>query len=114
RQGRAVGEEGKAAARRLEERLCEAEAEGRPRQAAAHIEEAWREFLAERWQIPAASPTPRWREILTRQGADPETARELGELADDLQYLRQAPQLSAVGALQSEALSRSRRLLRRL
>ncbi|MEA2694908.1 MAG: hypothetical protein QOJ16_4295 [Acidobacteriota bacterium] len=101
-------------ARRLEERLREAEAEGRPRQAAAHIEAAWRDFLAESWKIPAASPTPRWREIVMARGADPEAARELGELADDLQYLRQAPQLSAAGALQSEALARSRRLLRRL
>jgi hypothetical protein len=102
------------AARRLEDRLRTAEAEGRPRQAALHIEEAWREFLADRWQIPEASPVLRWREILTQRGADPEAARELGELADDLQYLRQAPQLSAVGALQGEALDRSRRLLRRL
>jgi hypothetical protein len=101
-------------ARRLAERLREAEAEGRPRQAAAHIEEAWRDFLAESWEIPAASPALRWREILAARGADPEAARELGELADDLQYLRQAPQLSAVGALRSEALARSRRLLRRL
>ncbi len=102
------------AARRLEERLREAEAEGRPRQAAAHIESAWRDFLTESWKIPAASPAPRWREILAARGADPEAARELGELADDLQYLRQAPQLSAAGSLQNEALVRSRRLIRRL
>jgi hypothetical protein len=102
------------AARRLAERLREAETEGRPRQAAAHIEAAWRDFLSESWEIPAASPAPRWREILAARGADPEAARELGELADDLQYLRQAPQLSAAGVLQSEALARSRRLLRRL
>jgi hypothetical protein len=102
------------AARRLEERLREAEAEGRPRQAAAHIESAWRDFLTESWKIPAASPAPRWREILAARGADPEAARELGELADDLQYLRQAPQLSAAGSLQNEALARSRRLIRRL
>jgi oxygen tolerance protein BatD len=105
---------GQVSARRLEERLREAAAEGRPRQAAAHIEWAWRDFLAERWKIPVASPAPRWRELLTDRGADPQAARELGELADDLQYLRQAPQLSAVGALQSEAVERSRRLIRRL
>jgi hypothetical protein len=106
--------EDRPAARRLEERLREAEAEGRPRQAAAHIESAWRDFLTESWKIPAASPAPRWREILAARGADPEAARELGELADDLQYLRQAPQLSAAGSLQNEALARSRRLIRRL
>ncbi|HZF07633.1 MAG TPA: BatD family protein [Thermoanaerobaculia bacterium] len=102
------------AARRLEEQLREAEALGRPRQAAAHIEDAWRSFLAERWKIPEASPAPRWRELVAARGAHPEAARELGELADELQYLRQAPQLSAVGALESEALGRSRRLIRRL
>jgi hypothetical protein len=106
--------ENRPAARRLAERLRAAEAEERPRQAAAHIEAAWRDFLAESWKIPTASPAPRWREILAARGADPEAARELGELADDLQYLRQAPQLSTVGALQGEALARSRRLLRRL
>ncbi len=106
--------ENRPAARRLAERLRAAEAEERPRQAAAQIEAAWRDFLAESWKIPAASPAPRWREILAARGADPEAARELGELADDLQYLRQAPQLSTVGALKSEALARSRRLLRRL
>jgi hypothetical protein len=104
----------RAAAERLLARLREAEAEGRPRQAAAHIEEAWREYLAASWELPAASPALRWRELLASRGADPEAARELGELADDLQYLRQAPQLSAAGALQGEALARSRRLLRRL
>ena len=102
------------AARRLEEQLREAETEGRPRQAAAHIESAWRDFLTEIWKIPAASPAPRWREIVAARGADPDAARELGELADDLLYLRQAPQLSAAGSLQSEALARSRRLIRRL
>jgi hypothetical protein len=64
--------------------------------------------------VPAASPALRWREHLSARGADPEAARELGELADDLQYLRQAPQLSAAAALQGEALARSRRLVRRL
>src|SRR5262249_41071849 len=90
--------EGRAAAQRRLTELREAEAEGRPRQAAAHIEDAWRSFLAARWEIPEASPAPRWRELVAAKGADPEAARELGELADELQYLRQAPQLSAVGA----------------
>jgi hypothetical protein len=35
-------------------------------------------------------------------------------LAGDLHYLRYAPQLSATGELIAEAVSRSRRLLRRL
>lgn len=95
-------------------KLREAEAETRPRQAAARIEEVWREHLAARWDIPPGTPSPRWREMLAGQGADPAAAEELVRLADDLHYLRYAPQLSATGELISEAVSRSRRLLRRL
>lgn len=94
--------------------LRAAAAEGRPRQAAARIEEAWRTFLARRWEIPPVTPSPRWGELLLDRGADAEAAAELARLADDLQYLRYAPQLSAVENLSAEALSRSRRLLRRL
>jgi hypothetical protein len=39
---------------------------------------------------------------------------ELGQLLDDLEYLRYAPQLSTTGTLRSEVLARCRRLLRRL
>jgi hypothetical protein len=111
----AAPDQGAASARVLaERRLREAAAEGRPRQAAARIEEAWREFLARRWDIPPATPSPRWGEALRACGADPEVAAELLRLADDLHYLRYAPQLSATEMLSSEAISRSRRLLRRL
>jgi hypothetical protein len=98
----------------MERRLRDAAAEARPRQAAAHIEEAWRAFLIQRWEIPAGTPTPRWGELLRARGADAEAAEELVHLADDLHYLRYAPQLSATETLMAEALSRSRRLLRRL
>jgi hypothetical protein len=94
--------------------LLAAAAESRPRQAAARIEEAWRGFLAERWEIPAATPPPRWGALLRDRGADPQAADDLVRLADDLLYLRYAPQLSAVESLSAEALSSSRRLLRRL
>jgi hypothetical protein len=94
--------------------LLAAAAESRPRQAAARIEEAWRGFLAERWEIPAGTPPPRWGALLRDRGADPQAAEDLGRLADDLHYLRYAPQLSAVENLSAEALSCSRRLLRRL
>jgi hypothetical protein len=94
--------------------LVNAAAESRPRQAAARIEEAWRTFLARRWDLPPTAPLPRWSELLRERGADPEAAAELGRLVDDLHYLRFAPQLSATENLTTEALSRSRRLLRRL
>ena len=95
-------------------RLREAAAETRPRQAAARIEEVWREHLAARWDIPSGTPSTRWRELLAGRGADPAAADELVRLADDLHYLRYAPQLSATGELIGDAVSRSRRLLQRL
>ena len=95
-------------------RLREAAAEARPRQAAARIEEVWREHLAARWDIPSGTPSARWRELLAGRGADPAAADELVRLADDLHYLRYAPQLSATGELIGDAVSRSRRLLQRL
>lgn len=97
-----------------EQHLKETEGEVRPRQAAARIEQAWRELLAARWGVPAGTPSTRWGEELRARGADPAAAEELARLADDLHYLRYAPQLSATGTLSTEALSRSRRLLRSL
>jgi BatD DUF11 like domain len=94
--------------------LREAAVDLRPRQAAGCIEEALREFLSRRWGVPPGTPPPRWGEVLRAHGADPDAAEELDRLAGDLHYLRHAPQLSATEALGSEALARSRRLLRRL
>jgi hypothetical protein len=95
-------------------RLREAEGEERPRQAAARIEEAWRDYLAARWSLPPGTASTVWAERLAAQGAEREAARELVQLADDLHYLRYAPQLSATETLRREAVERSRRLLRRL
>jgi hypothetical protein len=97
-----------------EQRLREAETETRPRQAAARIEEAWRELLAARWQVPSGAPPARWAEALASRGADPAATAELRRLVEDLHYLRHAPQLSETGDLVHEAVDRSRRLLRRL
>ena len=98
----------------VEQRLLEAESESRPRHAAARIEEAWRELLAARWEIPSGTPSSRWGEALAARGAEPAAAAELFRLAEDLHYLRYAPQLSETGDLVTEAVDRSRRLLRRL
>ncbi len=105
---------GAAAGRRLAEELRNVETEERPRRAAARIEESCRDFLAERWDIPATTPPCRWREVLATRGVGPESLNEVGRLAEDLEYLRHAPQLSATGSLRDETLSRCRRLLRRL
>lgn len=105
---------GREARHRLEHGLREAAAETRPRQLAARIEESWRGFLEARWEIPPGTPTTRWADLLTERGADPEAARELVALADDLHYLRYAPQLSSCDTLCREVLERCRRLSRRL
>ena len=99
---------------KMEEVLREAERETRPRQAAARIEETWREHLAERWDIPPGTPSTRWAALLEERGADPEAARELVRLADDLHYLRYAPQLSTCDSLLREVTGRCRRLVRTL
>jgi hypothetical protein len=99
---------------RLEHGLKEAGQESRPRQAAARIEEAWRDFLAERWEIPPGTPSTRWADLLIARNADPDAAHELVRLADDLHYLRYAPQLSTCGSMVGEVLDRCRKLLRRL
>jgi hypothetical protein len=98
----------------MEERFREAAAESRPRAAAARLEDAWRELLAERWDIPLGTPAARWGRMLAEQGADLAATEELVQLAEDLHYLRFAPQLSETGSLVAEAIDRSRRLLRRL
>ena len=102
------------ARRRLEHGIEEAGQESRPRQAAARIEEAWRDFLAERWEIPTGTPSTRWADLLIQQNVDPDAAHELVRLADDLHYLRYAPQLSTCDSLVGEVLDRSRKLLRKL
>ncbi len=100
--------------RRFAEILREAEAEERPRQMALRLEEAWRDLLARRWEVSPAAPPSRWRELLADQGVEAEALDELDLLIEDLRYLRSAPQLSTTDALRGDAISRSRRLLRRL
>jgi len=102
------------ASRKLAAGLRQAETEERPRQVAARIEEAWHDFLAERWGFPVATPPSHWRGLLADRGVDAETLEEMGRLVEDLQYLRNAPQLSAAGSLRDETLRRCRHLLRRL
>ena len=110
RHGEALGEE----ARRMEEALRQAGSEERTRQMAVRVEEAWRDLFHRCWGIPRETPPSRWRELLAGQGVGEESLGELGLLIEDLRYLRSAPQLSTTDALRADALTRSRRLLRRL
>jgi hypothetical protein len=102
------------ARRRLAERLRQAVGEERPRAAAALVEEAWRDYLDERWRLPPGVASTQWAQELAARGADRDAAAQLVRLADDLHYLRYAPQLSSTETLQRDLVERSRRLLRAL
>lgn len=88
--------------------------EERPRRAAAGLERAWREFLAEALGVPEAVPAARWPDKLRERGVSREACRDLRELLDDLHYLRFAPELSATSALAGDLATRSERLAREL
>ena len=94
--------------------LGTAASDERPRQAAAAIETLWRDFLAERWEIPPGTPSPQWGQLLQQKGVHESNAKELVQLADDLHYLRYAPKLSSTEELRQELVSRSRKLARAL
>ncbi len=109
---RSANDNARPARRRLLARLGEAAGEPRPRQAAAEIENAWREFLHDRWEIPPGSPSTQWGELLVDRGMASDGAQALVKLADDIHYLRYAPKLSSISELQEELLERSRKLAR--
>ncbi len=100
--------------KQLLQRLKLAAEEDQPRRAAAEIEDAWREFLDVRWGLPKGSASTQWGNLLAAKGAPRVAADELVALADDLHYLRYAPQLSSTAELQRELLQRSRKLARAL
>jgi len=84
------------------------------RQAAAELEEAWRQHLAARFRIPPGTPVSSWTDRLLAERADAGSARRLAELAHELHYLRYAPELSAADTLLADALETSHRLARAL
>jgi len=98
----------------VEQKLREAAREDRPRHAAALVEEGWRGYLAGRCGLPVTTPAARWSAVLAAQGMASDLADEVARLAEELHYLRYAPQLSTTGAVRDEMLARSRQLLRRL
>lgn len=105
---------GRSARRTLLEQLKDAGRHDDPRRAAATVEDAWRAYLEQRWEIPTGTPSPRWREALTAHGVAGPEADQLVKLADDLHYLRYAPKLSSTDDLRRELLERSRKLARSL
>jgi hypothetical protein len=106
--------EHRAALHRLERHLDQTPTHERPRQAAAELEEAWRTFLRDRWDVAPGTPSTQWREELERHGAHHKASEELERMSEDLHYLRYAPQLSSTEALQQELVQRSRQILKSL
>ncbi len=100
--------------RRLLARLAAVRHETRPRQAAERIEEAWREYLAERWHLPSGAPISEWGHLLAGQGVRPAEAEELAAFLADVHQLRFAPELAATEALSGDLVERSRALARAL
>jgi hypothetical protein len=98
----------------LQHHLRQAGAKIKPREAAALIEDGWRHFLEARWNIPTGTPSTQWGRLLSETGAPADAAEALVQLADDLHYLRYAPQLSDTAALQEELILRSTKLGRTL
>ena len=100
--------------RALLDRLRSATSERRPRQAAAEIETAWREYLSSRYGLPPGVASTQWGRHLAEQGVDAAVAEDLVALADDLHYLRYAPKLSSTDELRNEMIERSRKILKRM
>jgi hypothetical protein len=98
----------------FEDRLDEIERMEHGRHVASALESAWRDFLRDRWEIEAGSPSSRWSRELGARGASTEAGGALEKLAEDIHYLRYAPQLSSTEALQGEMVERSRQILRSL
>lgn len=100
--------------RAIERKFTEAAAEKRPRPCAALLEDAWRQWLEQRYEIAPNVPSTQWRALLTAKGLRNAEAEQLVSLADDLHYLRYAPELSSTDDLRLDLVERSRRLLKSL
>ncbi len=81
---------------------------------ARELDGAWRDFLRDRWEVPSDTSTSQWSDELAERGASKKACAELGRLAEDIHYLRYAPQLSSNEALEVELVHRSRQILKSL
>lgn len=102
------------ARRVLRSRLRQAAGYGQPARVAQAVESAWREYLAERWQIGPATAPGEWPRSLAERGAPQAATAAAGQLASDLHYLRYAPELSAHDSLRHEIVELSERLAKAL
>jgi hypothetical protein len=98
------------AGRRFKAEISDALAEERPRRTAVLVESAWSRLLAARWHLEVPPPGSAWQTEAARRGVAPALKVELGRIADDLHFLRTAPQLSSAEALRDEIVERSLRL----
>ncbi len=99
---------------RFADRVAGVAGEDRPRRAALTLEEAWRDLLAEAYGVAPEVPAADWPRHLEEVGVARSRADDLGELVDDIHYLRHAPQLSTVSELAGDLRDRSLRLAHRL
>ena len=114
RRHRSNGKSSRHARRRLEERLRLVKALERDRMIAVEIEDAWRQYLVETWDVLEDADSSRWGDLLVAKGVDSDIGSDMTQLTADIHYLRFAPQLSSTEALREELIKRSRSLLRSL
>ena len=88
-----------------------------PRRTAVEIEAVIRRYLVERWGLEVGASPGDWQHRLTASGMPEAALDRMGTLADELHYLRYAPQLSQtdllVEQLKRTAMEWVRRLPRR-
>lgn len=100
--------------KRLCEHLRKASTIQHGRRAADELENAWRDFLAERFELPPGTAAMQWTQQLRTGRLKATVLTELGRLVEDLEYLRYAPELSASESLIAELVARSLKLARGL
>jgi len=112
--GLRLGRRSSGAGRLLRTRLDAARAVAAPRATAREIDEAWRSFLDERFELSRSVTTGQWASHLASKGVDRAAAEELIALFEELHLLEFAPELADAEALRDDLFRRSRALSRRL
>ena len=81
---------------------------------AAAVENLFQSELARRHALPDSTPAAQWAERLSHNGLSREVLDEIRALADELHYLRYAPQLAAIDSVRSDLATRARRVAAQL